>query len=323
MSGNDKYCPDTQPTISKLVPPIPRTSSFPARYPKVIIRRSGYVRIGENSGFCLDFELKTPRLNGIHQFLWLAGFSSPARPLHRQKIIGRDILITEDPDEHLVWDRGQVFIKPLPVPLLDYDCWNTILCADRELYGSACGFLLSYAWLIRYKSDLDIAIAHGLVPKEMEWVKWVEILDTFFEKADPEIFKNTNKRYVYGELRRSRLDAIHKFLPPKFSFRNLMFTRSNSYDTFFRRNFKWMLAVFAVFSVVLSALQVGLATERLEHSGRFHEAAYGFAVSCLIFATASVVLIFLVWVFLFCYHLGSSWRARRVTNHGVLTAASP
>jgi hypothetical protein len=34
--------------------------------------------------------------------MWLAGLPRPAGPLHRQKLLQRQILITENPDEHLV-----------------------------------------------------------------------------------------------------------------------------------------------------------------------------------------------------------------------------
>lgn len=64
-------------------------------------------------------ELKTPRLNAIHKRLWLAGRPTAARPLHWQKLLGRTVLVTEDPDEHLVWFENQIFIKPLPDFLLD------------------------------------------------------------------------------------------------------------------------------------------------------------------------------------------------------------
>lgn len=81
----------------------------------------GYVGAGNDFKIRLETELRTPNLDAIHQYSWLAGSSSPARPLHRQKLIGRSILITEDPNEHLVWDREQMFIKPIPGSLLDYD----------------------------------------------------------------------------------------------------------------------------------------------------------------------------------------------------------
>jgi hypothetical protein len=41
------------------------------------------------------------------------------------------------------------------------------------------------------------------------------------------------------------------------------------YSAFFGRHFKWMLAVFAILSVFLSALQVGLATPMLQDGGEF------------------------------------------------------
>lgn len=76
------------------------------------------------------------------------------------------------------------------------------------MYKSTCSFLLSYAWLIRYKSDFDIAIAHALVPNKMEWETWIDILDTFFDHADHKTFENISKRYMYGELSLSRLYVI-------------------------------------------------------------------------------------------------------------------
>ena len=89
----------------------------------------------------LALELKTPRLNKVHHHLWLAGRPTAARPLHRQKLLGRSILVTESPDEHLVWFEDCIFIKPLPGFLLDWDSWNNHLCPDRELYEAACGLL--------------------------------------------------------------------------------------------------------------------------------------------------------------------------------------
>jgi hypothetical protein len=93
----------------------------------------------------LTLDLRTPGLNHIHIYLWLAGLPNAARPLHRQRLLERSILITEDPDEHLVWLEAPIFIKPLPDYLLDYEYWRDNLCTDEELCKSACGLLLSYA----------------------------------------------------------------------------------------------------------------------------------------------------------------------------------
>ncbi|CAN9481417.1 unnamed protein product [Alternaria alternata] len=171
----------------------------------------------------LALELKTPRLSKVHHHLWLAGRPTAARPLHRQKLLGRSILVTESPDEHLVWFEDCIFIKPLPDFLLDWDSWDNHLCPNRELYEAACGLLLSYAWLVRHKSDLNVAKEAGLLAKEIEWLEWVEFIDAFLTKIDCETLRGVNKRYEYGlsvsqcddELRTTLEAAIKEELLPE------------------------------------------------------------------------------------------------------------
>ncbi|CAN9415749.1 unnamed protein product [Alternaria alternata] len=155
----------------------------------------------------LALELKTPRLSKVHHHLWLAGRPTAARPLHRQKLLGRSILVTESPDEHLVWFEDCIFIKPLPDFLLDWDSWDNHLCPNRELYEAACGLLLSYAWLVRHKSDLNVAKEAGLLAKEIEWLEWVEFIDAFLTKIDCETLRGVNKRYEYEHL--TIINTIH------------------------------------------------------------------------------------------------------------------
>ena len=183
-------------------------------------------------------------------------------------------MITEDPDEHLVWFEAQIFIKPLPDFLLDYDYLNDNLCSDQELYKSACGLLLSYAWLVRHQGDLNIAKETRLLPKTIEWPNWVEFLEIFLDNVDVSTLSQVNKRYKYGELRLSRLNTIYRFIPLTYSIKNFIRGyRSGStwYNAFFERHFKWMLVVFAILSVSLSALQVGLATSMLQIMDHFRE----------------------------------------------------
>ncbi|XP_014553240.1 hypothetical protein COCVIDRAFT_53596, partial [Bipolaris victoriae FI3] len=259
-------------------------------------------RSNEEQFSALALELKTPRLNSIHRHLWLAGRPTAARPLHRQKLLGRTILITEDPNEHLVWFEDQIFVKPLPDFLLDWQSWNNYLCLDRELHKAACGLLLSYAWLVRHKSDLDIAKETGLLSKEVGWPDWVEFIDAFLNNINCETLSDVDQRYKYGELRLSRLNSIYRLVPPTYSLRNLIGgyqNRSKWYQAFFDRHFKWMLAVFAILSVVLSALQVGLATTTLQGNKPFQSASYGFTITSLVAVVASVAAVFLVWLVLF------------------------
>jgi hypothetical protein len=291
-------------------------------YPAIALHRGKILRPNREPTPYLALELNTPRLNAIHRHLWLAGIPTAARPLHRQKLLGRSILITEDPDEHLVWFETYIFIKPLPDFLLDWDSWNGHLCLEQELHEAACGLLLSYAWLVRHRCDLDIAREHGLLPKDIEWASWVTFLDTFLDNISLSTLGEVSERYKYGELRLSRLNAIYRLAPPVYSLRNLVRgyqSGSTWYAAFFERHFRWMLAVFASLSVLLSAFQVGLATETLENSGAFQRASYGFTILSIVAVAASVALVFLIWLSLFCYHLLATWWNDRSTSRRRLT----
>ncbi|KAF7502177.1 hypothetical protein GJ744_006773 [Endocarpon pusillum] len=168
-----------QPALKRPTPPIstenPRkasastTSVSDSPFPVILFQRDQFVWPNKSPIIYLTLDLQTPKLNAIHQHLWLAGLSSAARPLHRQKLLGRILLVTEDPNEHLVWFETQLFIKPLPDYLLDYSYWSENLCHDEDLRQAACGLLLSYAWLVCYKCDLEIAKETGLLPKDIEW----------------------------------------------------------------------------------------------------------------------------------------------------------
>ena len=76
------------------------------------------------------------------------------------------------------------------------------------------------------------------------------------------------------------------------------------YQDFFARNFAWLLVVFAVMSVGLSAMQVVLATS---NGGRsFEQASYGFSLTSLFLAAGTALTVLLTWAVLFTYHLASA-----------------
>lgn len=68
-----------------------------------------------------------------------------------------------------------------------------------------------------------------------------------------------------------------------------------------------MLAVFAYFTIILSAMQVGLATGALNQSARFQQTSLGFSAASLLVILLSLALVISVWVFLFFFHLISTW----------------
>jgi hypothetical protein len=271
--------------------------------PATIRRGTGLARTRDNDpGAHYTAELRTERLDEIKEYLWLAGLPSCARALHRQRLLGREILITEDSNEHLVWHKTRIFVKPLPTFLFDLDCWTQEICRTRQLYESGCGFLLSYAWLIRHESDLRIAHEKALLPNNIDWTTWTEFMDDFLAHVDLQSLSGISPRFQYGELRLSRLNKIYRMT--RLNWRDFVrgyMSTSTWYGDFFSRKFAWMLAFFAFMSVALSAMQVVLAAARGGEA--FSKASYGFSIASLFVAAAVAVLLLVVWVTLFVYHL--------------------
>jgi hypothetical protein len=250
-------------------------------------------------------ELRTGRLDELKSYLWLAGLPRCARALHRQQLLGRQILVTEDPNEHLVWHETRVFIKPLPIFLLDIDCWIGKICKNKQLHEAGCGFLLSYAWLVRHESDIGIAHEKGLLPDFIDWATWTDFIDDFLEHIELQSLISVSPRYQYGELRLSRLNKIYRVT--RFSWRDFIrgyMMASTWYQDFFARNFAWLLAVFAAISVALSAMQV---VSSVAGGGRaFEDASYGFSIASLFLAAGTALAVLFIWAVLFVYHLVSA-----------------
>lgn len=185
------------------------------------------------------------------------------------------------------------------------ECWVQQLCKDQELYEAGCGFLLSYAWLVRHESDLRIAHEKRLLPDAVDWAAWTDFIGDFLGHIDLQSLDGISPRFQYGELRLSRLYKIYRLMPSNW--RNVVqgyMSTSTWYQDFFARNFSWLLAVFAILSVVLSAMQVVLAAARGGQA--LENASYGFSIASLFVAAGSVLAGLLVWVSLFVYYLIST-----------------
>lgn len=254
-------------------------------------------------------ELCTPKLDTLHHHLWLAGLPIPGRSLSRQKLMGRRILLTERPDEHLVWHDGEMFLKPLPDYLLCHAFWEQHLFdKDPKVHASAAGLLLSYAWLIQHRSDFAIARELTLLPEGFEFAAWTRLMTEFMSNVDLETMAQVDRRYKFGELRLSRLNSLTRL-------RNLLFGRvtfarghmnfPKRYTTFFKTRFGWLLAAFAYISVILSTLQVGLGTA-LDESFAFQKLSYVITIGSLVVAFGSSLSIFVVWLVLFVFHVFSA-----------------
>ena len=287
-------------TLSKLTP----------IYPVLIRTESQLIQPWQEKESFLKATLQTPKLDKIHDHLWLAGLPKAARPIHRQKLLGRQLIITENADEHLVWHESRIFLKPLPDFLLNYTYWKDMLCSDERLHRSACGLLLSYAWLISYESDLKIAQENHFLPKDIDWPQWTFFLQDFLSHINLATLKQVDRRFKYGELRLTRLNSLYRVMPAVFSFSNLVrggFMSSSTWQSsMFRRNFAWLLTVLVYLTVVLSALQVGLGTQMLNKDAAFSWASYGFCVACILLILFIMMIILFVWFILFSFHVLST-----------------
>ncbi|KAF2137734.1 uncharacterized protein K452DRAFT_329087 [Aplosporella prunicola CBS 121167] len=287
-----------------LAPPFSRDHSLLGGYiyPSSIFHRDRLIRPKKDFQSYLYAQLETQKVNAVHQHLWLAGLPRPARPLHRQQVLQRAITIAEDPNQHLVWHESCIYIKPLPPYLLDLEFWKKNLCPQQALYQSACGLLLSYTWLISYECDWKIARAYGLIPESMTWRAWVTFADDLLDHIEGHHSPLVDKRYFYGELRLSRLNAIYRLVPPVFSLKHMVYgfsSNSTWYKQFFTKNFGWLLAAFAYANLALSAMQVDVSLKYLEDNPVFHKASYGFVATVLLAIVLILGGIFFLWAFLF------------------------
>jgi hypothetical protein len=254
----------------------------------------------------VEDDLDLSRLNRIHGYLWMAGRPFNARPLQRLQMIGYDITPTDRADLHLLRMSKKLLVKPLPDYLLDYGFWMQYICPTAKLHADACGFLLSYIWLICSPLDLKMAQDANLIRSDLEWRSWKTLVKEFTEAIDVNTLHQVNKRYHFGELRLGRINTIYRI---RFMFTNFVrgyLWEYNRYVVFVERNFSWLLALFAYFSIILSAMQVGSAIPPLQESRRFAQASYGFVVFSIIIVLVLWVFIGVIFVWTFFFNMGES-----------------
>lgn len=278
---------------------------------------------------CIEKELDLDRLASVQNWLWAAGLPLPPRAVHHQLLLGREIFITEQMDLHLVWTTGRVFLKPLPRFLLDPEFWIEHLscesecgcsldakevfagtqqqCKRRLLRRRALGFLFSYTALIAHESDFLIARDKHLIPEELKWPAWRVLVDQIDTQN---IYPHIDHRFFHGELRLSRLNKIYALT--RRSLCGYM-ARWDRYSAFFHDHFTWLASGTLYIAVVLSAMQVGLATDALRDSKAFQSASYGFTVFSILGPIIAVSLIILIFccVFIWNWAKANRWKKAR------------
>lgn len=135
----------------------------------------------------LRSEFMTGILDDLSPYLRLVSTQNSAHisSLTYQIVRGRNIILTEDPGLHLVWIYDKVFIKPIPKYLLSHAFWQFYLLGRNsnipayqreEIRKAVLGFIRSYAYVIRHKSDFNIAINHRLLPKKIKYSAFVKFI---------------------------------------------------------------------------------------------------------------------------------------------------
>ncbi|KAH5631804.1 hypothetical protein HBI51_192350 [Parastagonospora nodorum] len=273
--------------------------------PTITGRGNDVVLANDSIDQFLKTELDLSRLNRIHGHLWMAGRPMRARPLHRYRMMGVDVLFTQQMDLHLLKFSNHLLIKPLPEWILCADFWTKHLCSDKVLHQSACGFLLSYVWLLVTPLDLKLAHDFSLVPSFITWHWWKDFVKDFLAPGHVDIntLAQVNKRYQFGDLRLGRINSTYRI---RFFYSH--FVRGylygyNRYVVFFQRNFSWILIVFVFFSLVLSAMQVGTGLDELKDNHAFLRASYIFVVFSMVSVIAVLALVGMIFIIIFLFNM--------------------
>ncbi|KAK0725919.1 hypothetical protein B0H67DRAFT_482391 [Lasiosphaeris hirsuta] len=294
---------------------------FPASY---IIENDLQAPQGVPDLSLIEDELNPKRLHKITNLLWLAGRPVPPRPLHYQQLLGRDVVVSERIDIHLVWGQGRIFVKPIPRYLLNPRFWRdhlvcrctpsernspdgalVCLCGRQRLHQCALGLLLQYAALIVHESDFTIALDKHLIPYDISWPRWRrfvrELLHGNGSESGKTLYGDVAERFIYGELRLNRLNLIEMALRGPLS-RGFVAVW-DSYGSFYRDNSAVIIGGTAYILLILSAMQVGLGTSRLQENDAFQAASYGFTVFSILGPLAAIVLLFIVFSIAIFYNL--------------------
>jgi hypothetical protein len=237
--------------------------------------------------------LRDEVLESMHKRLWYAGRKGNVSPLHHQKVIYRDIILTERARLHLVWFDKTIYVKRLDDELLDWGYFSRVVCGDETVYRAASGFLLSYAHLIEYPSDLEIAKTHGLVSKDIDWKKWQTFRTSILHSlAD----RDVHDRYEYGELRLGRLNQICRMKFLGLSYFNI----HRDYSSYFGDNYMTLVALFALVSVALSAMQVMTSVDGVP--AVVSVTSYRFAIATLVALVGSCAALLVLYVGLYVWN---------------------
>ncbi len=231
------------------------------------------------------------------------------------------MIVTENPQLHLVWYYDRIYIKPIPRYLLSHAFWKFLNTQPVELRRAITGFVRTYSYLVRYECDFRLASSDehqlALIPKDdgsvsadgsdhITFERFARFIAPFQKLPDDSV----SPRYRYGELRLSRLNMYARIFLRKLTFHHI----DAQWGAYLRRFLAPILSIFAVLSVALSTMQVELGVQgSLQDSPpiwtRFAYASRWF--SCLVLVVIAITVIFFSLLIAFMI-LHDVWFARSV-----------
>ena len=180
-----KSVPSTLPQAEK----VPAEKDYLPGQPRIALQGPSIVSY-------LEQDLLTRDLNRLAPHLWLIAMqdSSHISSLTHQIVRGRNIILTEKPELHLVWIHDRIYIKPIPKYLLSHAFWKFYLIEKtspiaeplrQNIAKAALGFLRSYLYLIQHKSDFFLADEKlHLLPKTVSYSGFIKFITAFEEVQD-------------------------------------------------------------------------------------------------------------------------------------------
>lgn len=257
-------------------------------------------------------------LDKAASYLWTLSTPSNANinVLHKQIIKRKNICVTKKCRLHLLWINDRIFIKPFSICMLFHAFLHNFLMFDepqpneeqKVVFSSELGFFRSYLFFIQHESDLNITQQNHLrlIPQEVFWNQWCQFSRNVHDIND----RSVSDRYLYGEIRLSRLNL---YAP-------LLFRRSyyefvyGQYLNRFNRLFELILFVFVLMTIILNAMQVVVSVNQNDN----HNSNVKFWPFFLWFSMISIffdLAMFFEFVMLWLRVVADEWRFSYIAHH--------
>lgn len=284
----------------------------------------------------------------IFNWLVVAGFKHQYYPLWELALKGRSLVVVNDPGLHLTCTDGLQFIKPLPPCFGRSDIIPTLSANGGKALEHARGFFHSYTKLIQSKCDYDIAIRLGLLPDPWlsrpgieGWEIWQGLVTAWNEADTPDGGEERNetlrlplprachRRYIYGELRLTRLNWIMWLLYLPYYFgarpdeawpdepyrhRPYFYITQDPFGRFWLGYEHRIGLIFTVYvTVVLIAMLVALAARDMPQWFKDGCSVFSYGVISFVLGHAALFMIYLLlWVIV---RLWGFLRLQLIRNH--------